>query len=117
MKKEILNRLNEAYENTVNSAIAITCCNYIDTVEGISEEDFTEDIYQWYDEALTKFGFPKKYKVVKTCKITGIVITEKTFSDKNEAYNFANQVSQLGYTKSKEAFALYESPKYYIQIV
>lgn len=63
MKKEILSRLNEAYEKTKNNAIAITLCNYIDTVEGISEEDFTEDIYHWYDESLTKFGYPKKYKV------------------------------------------------------
>lgn len=117
MKKELLSRLNEAYEKTKNNAIAITLCNYIDTVEGISEEDFTEDIYHWYDESLTKFGYPKKYKVVKSCKITGIVIIEKTFSDKNEAYNFANQVGKLGYTKSNKTFALYESPKYYIQIV
>lgn len=59
MKQEILNRLNAAYDATQNSCIAITLSNYIDTVEGISEEDFDREVYEWYDKALADFGYPR----------------------------------------------------------
>ena len=57
MKKEVLNKLAAAYEETSNKCIAITLANYIDTAEGIAAEEFTKDIYSWYIGALEGFGF------------------------------------------------------------
>lgn len=118
MKNEILSRLNAAYDDTQNCCIAITLSNYIDTVEGISEEQFDCEVYGWYDKALTDFGYPKEdesngqtYSVVKVDKITGIVLAEQIYANYESANEFIQQVAQLGYEPSQKAGFMYENDK------
>lgn len=59
----------------------------------------------------------KTYKVVKLCKITGVVIAEREFADMDKAYKFAEEVSKLGYTPCANQFAMYESEKFYINVI
>lgn len=57
------------------------------------------------------------YKVVKQCKITGIVLAEREFTDMDEAYKFADEVSQVGYKPCANSYAMYESEKFYINVM
>lgn len=59
----------------------------------------------------------KNYTVVKTCKITGVVIAEREFNDMDEAYKFAVEVSKLGYKPCANSLAMYESEKFYINVI
>jgi hypothetical protein len=123
MKQEILNRLNAAYDATQNCCIAITLSNYIDTVEGISEEEFDREVYDWYDKALTDFGYPKEdesneqtYVVVKVDKITGIVLAEQVCPNYESANEFIKQVAKLGYEPSQTSGFMYETSKFGLTI-
>lgn len=126
MKNEILSRLNAAYNDTQNRCIAITLSNYINTVEGISEEEFDRELYEWYDKALTDFGFPKteepnepneqNYSVVKVDKITGIVLAEQVCPNYEFANEFIQQVAKLGYEPSQTSGFMYETSKFGLTI-
>lgn len=123
MKQEILNRLNAAYDATQNSCIAITLSNYIDTVEGISEEDFDSEVYEWYNKALADFGYPRteeqnepNYSVVKVDKITGIVLAEQVCPNYESANEFIQQVAKLGYEPSQTSEFMYETSKFGLTI-
>lgn len=124
MKQEILNRLNAAYDATHNSCIAITLSNYIDTVEGISEEDFDRKVYEWYDKALSDFGYPRteeqnepNYSVVKVDKITGIVLAEQVYPDYESANEFIKRVTEaFGYEPSQTNEFMYENEKFALTI-
>lgn len=123
MKQEILNRLNAAYDATQNCCIATTLSNYIYTVEGISEEEFDREVYDWYDKALTDFGYPKEdesneqtYIVVKVDKITGIVLAEQVCPNYDSANEFIQQVAKLGYEPSQTSEFMYETSKYGLTI-
>lgn len=59
----------------------------------------------------------KTYKVVKLCKITGVIIAEREFNDMDEAYKFAVEVSKLGYKPCADPCAMYESEKFYINVM
>lgn len=59
----------------------------------------------------------KPYKVVKTCKITGIVIAERDFTNYDDAYKFASEVAKLGYEPCCVSFGLFENENFYINIV
>lgn len=89
MKQEILNRLNAAYEATQNSCIAVTLSNYIDTVEGISEEEFDSEVYEWYDKALTDFGFPKVGQLITELRMNQIVFVPNELREE-----FQNEVAK-----------------------
>ena len=123
MKNEILSRLNKAYEQTQNHCIAITLSNYIDTVEGISADEFDRELYEWYDKALTDFGYPKteepsepNYSVVKVDKITGIVLAEQVCPSYEFANEFIQQVAKLGYEPSQTSGFMYETSKFGLTI-
>jgi hypothetical protein len=59
----------------------------------------------------------KTFKVVKACKITGIVITEREFNTFDDAYKFASEVAKHGYKPCCLSFGLFASEKFYINIV
>jgi hypothetical protein len=91
MKQEILNRLNAAYDATQNCCIAMTLSNYIDTVEGISEEEFDREVYEWYDKALTDFGFPKVGQLIAELRMNQIVFVPNELRTE-----FENEVNRRG---------------------
>jgi hypothetical protein len=59
----------------------------------------------------------KTFKVVKACKITGIVIAEREFDSYDAAYKFASEVAKLGYTPCSASVGIFASEKFYINIV
>lgn len=98
-----MNRLNAAYDATQNSCIAITLSNYIDTVEGISEEDFDRDVYEWYDQALTDFGFPKVGRLIAELRMNQIVFVPNELREefenevnKRELVVFGGMITEYG---------------------
>ena len=56
-KADILAKLAAAFDTTQNKCIAITLNNYLHTAEGIAVEEFTDEVYDWYLNALKNFGF------------------------------------------------------------
>lgn len=59
----------------------------------------------------------KTFKVVKECKITGAFIAEREFTDMDNAYKFAEEVSKLGYKPCQTSCAMYESENFYINVI
>lgn len=59
----------------------------------------------------------KPFKVIKKCKITGIVIAEREFNTHDDAYEFASEVAKLGYEPCCVSVGLFENENFYIDIV
>lgn len=55
-RQQILQRIEKGFNKTLNRCIAVTLANYFDTVTNIKENDFTKDVYTWYDNALKKWN-------------------------------------------------------------
>lgn len=55
-RQEILQRIEKGFNKTLNSCIAVTLANYFDTITNIKENDFTKDIFTWYDNALKNWN-------------------------------------------------------------
>ena len=55
-RKQILQRIEKGYNKTLNCCIAVTLANYYETVTNIKENDFTKDIFIWYDNALKNWN-------------------------------------------------------------
>lgn len=54
-KKAMINALTEAFNKSKNSCVKITLCNYIETVEALSESEYKE-AESFYIEALNRWS-------------------------------------------------------------